>query len=420
MTIKYSKVTIRESQLEKKVRISSDIKPAIISSLIDKWQALIDMVAKTIDVPSGLIMKLNESTIEVFLKSETKGNPYVVGEEAKLIYGLYCETVIGTQNKLLVPDARKSPIWKDNNPDIDINMVSYLGYPINWPDGVIFGTVCVLDSKENHYNQNYFELLNQTKRHIETDLQLLISKQQVEEQNKQLEELNTTKDKFFSIISHDLRSPFAAILGFSDMLLRDHTQFSNEELEKHITSIIQSANKAYELLENLLEWSSIQTGAISYVPELLSVEKIILEAVSQSQSIANNKGIILAYNIADNIEVYADTLMINTVLRNLIINAIKFTHKNGGIKIIATQDKNNIMISVEDNGIGMNKETIRKIFKIGEYTSTKGTNNEGGTGLGLALCKEFIEIHGGEIWAESKVGKGSVFRFTLPKNKKDV
>jgi hypothetical protein len=145
MTDRYAKIIIRDPCEIKQVKIGSKLKPDITSSIIEKWQSLLNATAKIMGVPAGLIMKLNEDSIEVLLKSSTSGNPYEVGEEAKLIYGLYCETVIGTQKKLLVPDATKDPIWKDNNPDIDINMISYLGFPLNWPDGECFGTVCILD-----------------------------------------------------------------------------------------------------------------------------------------------------------------------------------------------------------------------------------------------------------------------------------
>lgn len=205
MNQRYAKVEIRNIG-QKKVIISSKIKPEITSSIVQKWQSLIDVAAKIVKVPSGLIMKLNEETIEVFVKSNTEGNPYKAGEEAKLNYGLYCETVIGTQKQLLVPDATKSKVWNKNNPDVDINMISYLGLPINWPDGEVFGTVCLLDNKENHYSSDYIEFLNQVKTQIETDLQLLVAHQQLTDRNRELkntiESSETLKsgDKRFRII----------------------------------------------------------------------------------------------------------------------------------------------------------------------------------------------------------------------------
>lgn len=202
----YSKITIRESRQKKTVKIGSKLKPEIVSEVIQKWQFLIDVTAKIVNVPSGLIMKLHKDTIGVYVKSNTDGNPYVAGEEAKLIYGSYCETVIGTQKHLLVPDATKSSVWKDYNPDVDINMISYLGLPINWPDGEVFGTVCLLDNKENNYNQDYIDLLGQVKSQIETDLQLLVANKQLVDLNRDLQQTDKSTvalqntDKRFRII----------------------------------------------------------------------------------------------------------------------------------------------------------------------------------------------------------------------------
>lgn len=208
---RFSSIYIRETSESKEVEITAPTKPEIQKYVLDKWQTLIDTIAKVVGVPSGLIMRLNEETIEVFLKSNTPGNPYKQGEEAKLIYGLYCENVIGTQSKLLVPDATKSEIWAKNNPDVDINMISYLGFPLNWPDGQVFGTVCLLNNEENRYSEDYQELLRQVKLHLEKDLEVLLLNKELNEKNLNLEQSNITKSKFylsflmiFGVIYHPL------------------------------------------------------------------------------------------------------------------------------------------------------------------------------------------------------------------------
>ncbi len=188
-------ISIRESG--QTVKIGSGLKPENVSSLIHKWQYLIDVTAKNADVPSGYLLKLNENSIEVLVKSNSEGNSYEASEDAKLIYRLYSETVIGTQKQLLVPDITKNKVWKENYPDVNINMISYLGLPINWPDGKVFGTVCLLDKKENSYNQNYIDLLNLVKIQIETDLQLLIANMELTEQSKELKQ--TEKSEFRDI-----------------------------------------------------------------------------------------------------------------------------------------------------------------------------------------------------------------------------
>jgi len=187
---RYSRVKIRETQEFRTVKITSQLKPEIIDPIISKWQSLLDTTAKILQVPSALIMCLKEDSIQVFLKSQTDGNIYEVGEEAKLIYSLYCETVIGTQKRLIVPDATKDPVWKDNNPDADLNMISYIGFPLNWPDGEVFGTVCALDTKENQYSDDFSSLLQQIKIQIETDLDLILINSELKGKKSELEQQN--------------------------------------------------------------------------------------------------------------------------------------------------------------------------------------------------------------------------------------
>lgn len=230
----------------------------------------------------------------------------------------------------------------------------------------------------------------------------------------QLRELNATKDKFFSIISHDLKHPFNNILGFSKLLSINLHKYDEEKILQFVHLIINSAQIAYKLLENLLEWSMAQTGKINFNPEIFILESLVIDTISITESSSRAKSIEVSYEIKENIQVFADKNMINTVLRNLVTNAIKYTHQNGFINISASIQNNYAQVSVKDNGIGIKPETIEKLFKISEKISTPGTNSEKGTGLGLILCKEFIEKNKGSIWVESEVGKGSEIYFTLP------
>ncbi|HKL66800.1 MAG TPA: GAF domain-containing protein, partial [Bacteroidales bacterium] len=272
---KFSTINLRESNQSKKVRIGSDLKPVIQEKIITKWQSLIDTAARIVNVPSGLIMRLNEKTIEVFLKSNTPGNPYENGEEADLVYGLYCETVVGTQEKLIVPDASKSSVWKDNNPDVDINMISYLGFPINWPDGEVFGTVCMLDNKENHYTSDYENLLMQVKDHLENDLELLITNQELKEKSKQLEQLSKTKSRFLSLISHDVRGNIATNDEFIKMIIEDLDQYNNDSLKPLLESISKSTTESREILEDLLSWSRNDILQLKPEPEEINITAVI-------------------------------------------------------------------------------------------------------------------------------------------------
>lgn len=425
MDKKYSMVNIRGGNQQKKiVEITSEHKPKLLTNILNKWQSLIDLATKVANVPSGLIMKLNEDTIEVYLKSQTNGNPYEKGEQARLIYGLYCETVIGTQSKLLVPDATKSNIWKDNNPDIDLNMISYLGFPINWPDGEVFGTVCLLDEKENSYNEIIIDLLFNLKQHIETDLNFLVIQQELEDTNKQLNETNATKDKFFSIISHDLKNPFNSLLGFSNRLNMKFDDYDTSKQKKMVNIIDETVKRTYKLFETLLTWSRSQRGKIEYRPQKNNLHLLTNETIELLSQSAESKQITVINNISKTIYVNVDENMIQTVIRNLISNAIKFTPKNGKIDIFTElfkeNDQNYIKLVVVDNGVGLNEENKLKLFKLSENITTTGTEKEKGTGLGLIICKEFVEKHGGKIWVESKSGEGSSFIFTIPTEDKFI
>ena len=232
----------------------------------------------------------------------------------------------------------------------------------------------------------------------------------------QLRELNATKDKFFSIIAHDLKSPFNSIIGFSNLLIEQIHKKDYDGIAEYATIIRNSSQGAMDLLQNLLEWSRSQTGRMEFNPEYVEIVTLIDESIHLLVNSAQQKSIALSKELPRKAIAFADKAMISTILRNLISNAIKFTNPEGAIIISAEQKQNELLISVTDNGVGIKKEVIEKLFRIEEGFSTIGTKNEKGTGLGLILCKEFIEKHGGKIWVESKAGKGSRFCFTIPKS----
>jgi signal transduction histidine kinase len=233
-----------------------------------------------------------------------------------------------------------------------------------------------------------------------------------------LKESNDTKDKFFSIIAHDLRSPLLTIESFSELLIEDVKEIDVAESEKYLTIIKSAAKNTVYLLDNLLKWAKSQTGQIIFNPQKLILSSIISEIIEHSNSVAVVKGISLFQKKTDEIEVYADEEMLKTILRNLISNAIKFTNSDGEINVYAAVNDKSIEIVVSDNGVGMDEETQNKLFRLETNIKTFGTANEKGSGLGLILCKEFVEKHGGKIWVESELGKGSNFKFTLPFNPK--
>ncbi|MCF8302702.1 MAG: tetratricopeptide repeat protein [Bacteroidales bacterium] len=237
------------------------------------------------------------------------------------------------------------------------------------------------------------------------------------ESEQKMRELNATKDKFFSIIAHDLKTPFNAIMGFSNLLYDSYDSFDEEEKKEFIKNISEASDSTFKLLQNLLQWSRAQTGTIEMQPEIIDLSILVNENISVLKTHADNKNIKLQSHVDFGTTAYADANMITTVLRNFISNAIKFTYEKGHIEIFTEDSKNEVMVTVRDDGIGIDKDNVDKVFRIDKQFKKEGTASEQGTGLGLILCKEFIERNGGRIWVESEYEKGSDFKFSLPKSK---
>ncbi len=234
------------------------------------------------------------------------------------------------------------------------------------------------------------------------------------QKNEELQRLNAEKDKFLSIIAHDLKSPFNGIMGFSQLLVDRIKDKDYSDIEKFAEIILRSSERAVGLLTNLMDWARSQTGRMPYRPQYMEMVHLIDEIKPMFDDIASQKSVTISKILASNASVFADKEMIGTILRNLISNALKFSLPGGEIAIKVEESLTEMKISVIDNGVGIPKISIDKLFRIDENYSTIGTKNEKGTGLGLILCKEFIEKHGGKIWVESEEGKGSIFSFTIP------
>jgi PAS domain S-box-containing protein len=230
-------------------------------------------------------------------------------------------------------------------------------------------------------------------------------------------QLNADKDRFISILAHDLKSPFNVIIGFLDLLTENIRSYDIGEIEKHLSVINQSANQVYHLLEKILLWAGSRAGKLAFEPRKISFSEICEEIIPGIKLMAESKNIAVNAFVGSELEIFADENMLKTVLRNLVSNAIKFTGNGGRIDICAGQNRANVTITVSDNGTGIPPQALAGLFDISLPHTTNGTANEKGTGLGLLLCKEFVENHGGKISVESEVGKGSIFKFTLPTEK---
>lgn len=236
----------------------------------------------------------------------------------------------------------------------------------------------------------------------------------IEQSENDLRALNAKKDKFFSIIAHDLRSPLVGLVGLTDLLKDNYKELSEEKIQHYLKYANEASHNVFKLLENLLEWSKSQTGRVEFRPESIDITELIQDAFGVANIAAQSKNINLINYAFSEIKLSADKNMVFTVLRNLISNAIKYTPNGGRIEVDAKQKEQYMVISVKDSGVGIPLDKQVKLFKIEENYSTKGTEKEAGSGLGLIICKEFVEKHGGEIWCKSEEGNGSTFSFSLP------
>ncbi|MEA3495896.1 MAG: tetratricopeptide repeat-containing sensor histidine kinase [Bacteroidota bacterium] len=230
---------------------------------------------------------------------------------------------------------------------------------------------------------------------------------------KELEDANKMKDRFFSIIAHDLKSPISSLLGLSELLYEDFEDFDSNDVKKIIGTIYKASDNTLNLLDNLLEWSRTQTNKIKYKPSIVNINEIIQSNIELNKSVANIKSLKIIFEPKENVAVITDKNMFDTILRNFISNAIKFT-SHGQIEIQTKITNEECIVSVNDTGKGMSEDLLSKMFKIDENTVTDGTNGEKGTGLGLILCKELVQMNQGKIEVESTLGKGSKFSFSIP------
>lgn len=294
-------------------------------------------------------------------------------------------------------------------------------------ENINFESVREIGGKEQFTNSTIIPHLGPNKKvlgffTIVVDITELKKKEQkIKEQNEELKELNASKDKFFSIIAHDLRSPLGGLMGLTELIADESKQFTPNQKKKLTLTLSHSARNIYTLLENLLEWSQIQQGNIPYSPQILELKLVANECIKFIADSAEEKAIEIVTDIPEEAKVFADINMLQTIIRNLATNAVKFTRHKGTITIsYKVADNDSTIISVRDTGIGMSKEIADGLFKLEVDTGRKGTNGEPSTGLGLLLCKEFVEKHGGNLWVESEEGKGSEFSFSIPPNAQGV
>ncbi len=331
----------------------------------------------------------------------------------------FCAHAINDQeNIFIVPDSRIDERFSDN-PLVTNNpfVVFYAGIPLVSPKGHALGTLCVIDNEPRHLDASQINALKILANQLMRLLELRLSIMDLQKSEEHLKRLNATKDKLFSIIGHDLREPIGTLKPLLDFLLKSSDLSDTENVKKVLRMIQKSSTSAYNLMENILAWARSQLDEISYSPEEIKLSGLIKTTVDLFKESLQSKNISISIQIPNDTLLYADRNMLMTVFRNLISNAIKFTPEGKSIEIISIEMDNHHQIEIKDQGIGMDADRISKLFDKTEYTSTYGTNGEKGNGIGLLLCKDFIERNGGTLNVESEIDKGSAFIFSIPKKK---
>jgi PAS domain S-box-containing protein len=352
-------------------------------------------------------------------KSETFSFPYFIDKvdvtPAPTSMGKSCSAyVFRTVKPLLLTQQVFDQLEAQGEVElVGSNSPSWIGVPLQTPSEVIGVMVLQHYEMENVYSENDLKFLMSIGSQIAIAIERKKAEEEINLKNEQLQAINAEKDKFFSIIAHDLRGPLSSFVEATQILTDEAQTMGIEEIKDIAASMKMSAANIYSLLENLLEWSRLKRGGMDFVPEKLNLNKKFIECVNILSESARKKGITVEVNIPDNMEVFADSHMLETVIRNLVSNAIKFTTSGGLVNVSAGYIDHTVEVKIKDSGIGMPTELKNRLFQINEKTSRPGTEGELSTGLGLLLCKEFVEKHNGKIWAESEVGKGSTFSFII-------
>jgi signal transduction histidine kinase len=385
------------------------------AEILRKWQGIVDLLADIVRVPSALVMRVEPPNIKVLVASESEGNPYEPDEEARLNTGLYCETVMNTRRPLLVPDALQDEDWK-SNPDIKLGMISYLGVPISWPDGEIFGTICVLDRQSNGYSDPYLKLLLQWRDVLQADLtSIATSEERFRTMQAELAHANrlATLGQLTASITHEVKQPLTAALlnahAAQRFLARQPADV--EGGKKAVDRAVQDCIRAAEVVD--------QTRALvrKEVDRKDSVE--INEATAEVIGLIRNEllknGVEVQTQLAEGLPVIQGSrVQLQQVMLNLIVNAIEAMSQTGDDRrdlLISTQAQANcILIAVRDSGPGLPEGSIERAFEA--FYTTKSS----GLGMGLSICRSIIEDHGGRLWAAANEPNGAAFQFTLPIN----
>jgi signal transduction histidine kinase len=410
--------------------------PIIPASIVERWQVIVDTLAELAKVPAGLIMRIKDDNLEVMVSSHTKGNPYHPGESECFIgSGLYCETVIRTRAELIVPNALLDEDWKDN-PDVERDMISYLGLPILWPDRTPFGTICILDKAGNDYQNVYRRLMQQFRDILEHHLQLLYADSERQRafalhQERQETALRLGEERLRSLrddlarasrlssigelagsVIHEVNQPLTAIVTNAQACLRWLARDTPNltEARDAVSDILESSKRATDIVAGLKALARRAPGRATEI----DIHQAFREVLELLKSEFARDGVVMTADLGPGgAFVMGDKVQLQQVLHNLLRNGLdamaKTSHRGRRIEVAVDRTSSGqIQVSVQDNGCGIDASNMQKLFDPLYTTKAEGM------GMGLSICRSIIEAHGGRLWPEPNFPYGTVFRFALP------
>ena len=400
----------------------------IPQTVTDKWQEITNLLAELVQAPAALVTRIEPPEISVFVASKSRGNPYQPRARACLNTGLYCETVMRTRQFLLVPDARDDDEWR-SNPDIKLGMISYLGLPISWPNGDIFGTICVLDHKRNAYREVHHRLLLQLRDAVEADLRSVFSfetrladekrvkerlEAQVTEQTAELCRVArlTTMGELVASIAHEINQPLTGVVtnGQAGLNWLNRDKPDLDQARNALSYIVSAGKRAGEVIRGLRALAEKSGPVLAQI----DIDDVVREVQALTRSELQRHGVTLHTDLsADHRPVFGDRVQLQQVLLNLIMNGLE------AMRAVAERPKtltitsepvepSGVLVAVEDTGTGLDPATADRIFD--PFFTTKPD----GLGMGLSICRSIIDAHGGHLWVSRGVLCGTVFRFTVP------
>ncbi len=375
------------------------------------FDRMTSLVRRLLGVPVSLV-SLVAADRQFFKSSTGLPEPWATLRQTPLSHS-FCQHVVASREPLIISDAREHPLVCDNLAIRDLNVIAYLGIPLLESTGQAIGSLCAITSQPRNWSADDVEVMKELAALVMTEIELKYHLRQRIAAEAALEQANASKDRFFSILSHDLRGPVGTFLMLARSLRDNLESFEAALVPTLLDRLAHSAENLYQLLENLLAWARLQIGGVPYHPRRFNLEDLSRDLADLLAEQAAEKKIDLAVNVAARTHAWGDPNMIRSVLLNLLSNGIKFTESGGTVTLDAHASDASMVVSVRDTGVGMREEQVAQLFRLDTALSTPGTADERGSGLGLIICKEMLDMHGVPLDVARHAGGGMAFSFTL-------